>query len=1341
VISTLTLKVQAKGIDAADKSVKSLAQNVGALQQAIEALAKSGPAIQSVAKDLKVAASAAAKMSGAASGIMALTQAMQGFAAAASAAGAASGQMAIKDYAAALKSLQGAGGRPSPVPDPPDPKPVHNIRTALEGMSPAFAAVSGGFAQIGQGIQSAQAFMQPLTGAVQSGIAAFQQFKAVIDEATGALLKMGQEGAQISQLNTAFEAIGGSAKKMEELRGMTGGIVDDVALQKAFNMATLFDIPRDKIPAMLKAAQGASIAMGISAEKAVNDVMVAIARKSKPIADNIGVQMGNLKDVYQKFADSAGKSVNKLTEEEKNLAFINTFLEKSTRQMELAGAAQSNVFSQMSAKATNASNEFKVFVSELLAGSGALDFVSSGMTTMKAAFETAPKGVLQGAMKTLFATGMELGKMLVPVFSAAVPVITLALDLFNIFAPVITSTLGVAGKLTQGLVLAVRVGMIPFVRMLEIVIDAVQGLADTVGISTPTLDAMSDGIKQMLANNKAMIDAAGVEVAIEPKPVIAKTDAEKFAEVASADLQEKLKGMERDAQVVLALTVKPEVKEDATGMGNAVEMGGEFYAKFAKRKADAEKELQVAQATGIGDPDKLKAKIAEYDLIMTDIMGKREAELRAQAAQSVQNSLGKGLNEGLVMAAQYNSAAAAELFSGMGADISGASEMGLIKAAQELKASAQGGMVAQGMRGVATALVGNFVDGLGGGMGGAAQAELQNAMGMVMQGLSGDGVSGSDLIKFGSVAKAEAAGGLKLFTKEMRAVAGEVPLFNSHISEMDKHLQTTFAGEHAKRYEDFLSGAYEQVQKFGLIKQDAPFQLMTTNDINALLDYQNTVTALTDTGEEVTGEQALMINAMRAAGDSASGAVSGLQEYEKQLIGVGNALGVMRQAAIAAGQDDSGFVAMLERQAAQLKVVAGAIKAAEKEKDKQDKGKGGGKKGDGGRQALLDRAAMVGLSEIEAMRRKAEQQLAKDMKTAGASAELKAAAQKIYHDAMVKPALMELESMGGAFALVGEGLAAGFKGSLKAVFGNEEVSAMVREARTNLMRAGLEMEVIDLGDGRSRKRTDREVGVVMELKALEEEWAAKKALLAEGSEAYLMVYSDYLLKKKALEDEGKTDPEAALEALKSFEGVFGQVQSTYDSLLTAGSNGEQAVAALTGTVLMLGEDMSGLTSQFKDLDKAVTEGKLTGGQADVMKANAVVGAAGRAAAGVIKNERARAAVQGAVEVALAASSFAIGDIAGGIAHTAAAGLFFAAAGRGSGASAATRSITPRRSAAGSDRQSTAGDRRQAQTQVNIYINPLSGRAMVDEVNRAAQRQAGVAFNSRVMQGAARRPEL
>lgn len=1256
-ISQLTLKVQARGVAAASKEVQSLATGVGALQQAIDALAKSGPAIKTVAADLKLAASAANKIGSSAAGIMALTQAMQSFTSVASQAAAATGQIAIKDYTAALRNMQAANAAANQAPaQAPSPAPISNIRTALEGMSPAFAAVSQGFSTIGAGIKSAEAFMQPLTGAVQAGIGAFQQLKAAIDGATSALLQMGQEGAQVSQMGVAFEAIGGSAKRMQELRDLTGGIVDDMALQKSFNMATLFDIPKDAVPKLLKAAQGASIAMGITAEKAVNDVMVAVARKSKPIADNIGVQMGNLKEVYQKFATSAGKDVKQLTEEEKQLAFTNVFLEKATRQMSLASAAQGNVFAQLTAQTTNMENEMKVLVSEMLAGSGALDFVTSGMKQMREAMDGSTKGVLMGAMKTLFMTGMELGKMLVPVFTAAIPVITTALDLFNIFAPIITGTLQVVGKLTQGLILAVRVALVPFVKALDLVVWTIQELADTVGITTPSLDGMREGIDQFMSNTGAMLEAGfDPKMEVKPEPVITKTDAEKFVETASEKMQEQLRNLDRTAAVTLQFTTGGQQEGDSTGLANALAIPPEHLAA-----------------------------------------------MREMAAEQIRRELGGGIMSGFIGAAGDSAAQSAAIFGALGADISGASEASLKAAGKAMIDSTRAGMMAAGK-------------------GGEGPITLD------------------DVFKFGDVAKIEAAGGIKLFTKELGSGRMAATNFNSGISDMHKALTEAFNEQEKSKLDDHFKGMFDSVKKFGLIKQDAPFQLMSQNDIAALLEYQESVRALSDDGEILTGSQALMTNAIRAAGGQASGAVTSLEEYRKMLEGAGTALVMFRSAAEMAGLSTDDFNAKLRQQADQLKVIDAAIKGAKEEEKKQKKG--GGKKNDG-KQSLRERAEMVGLGDFEKARLQAERTLAKDMKTAGADASLKEAARTIYADAVGKPALDELarigNALGGATTRIGGMLAS----SAKALFDNPEVSDMVRAAKENLARAGLGMQTVDLGNGQSRRLTEREVAVNMELIALEKEWAAKRAILQEGSNAYLLVQSDYLLKKKALDDELKTQQEeSAFAMLAGFEGVFSRVQGTFESLRDQGTVGEQAVAMLSGTVLSLGQDMAGMAEQFKGIDEAVKKGSLTSGQAEVQKANAVVGAAGRAAAGVIKNERARAAVQGAVEVALAASSYAIGDIASGIAHTAAAGLFFAAAGRGSGGAAAARNITPRRSAAGSDRSSTAGDRRQAQTQVNIFIDPLNGRGIVDTVNRDAGRQAGLAFNSRVMQGAARRTDL
>jgi hypothetical protein len=854
---------------------------------------------------------------------------------------------------------------------------------------------------------------------------------------------------------------------------------------------------------------------------------------------------------------------------------------------------------------------------------------------------------------------------------------------------------------------------------------------------------MSAGIDQFVNNTSAMFDAASgaAEIHVKPEAVIEKTAAEKFAASASTQLQAQLKAMERDAQVVLALTVKPEVAEDQTGMGNAVALLGEGgmqnVLRFREQALQKKMQAEMFGSMGAESAKEAAAEMAKWDQVLSEQIAFHSQRLKGDAATSLQQQLGAGLNEGLILAATQSSAAAAELLGGMGADISGATEQQMIAASAALYSSAREGKIAAGLKGAAA----GFVQGIKGGFGANAVSELRDALGTLSSGLTGSGISGGDLIKFGSVVKGEAAGGLKLFTGELRAVSGEVPKFNSGISDMNKAFQEAFGKEQEQDRAEYFGGMFDDIKKFGLVKQETFAQKLSMNDIDTFLQYQNSLRTLSDTGEILTGEQALMANAIRANGNTASGAVSGLEEYRRTLVEVGDALGYHKSQAAMAGKATDEYIAKQEEHAAQLKVVGAALKAAEAKAKEEKKGKGSGKKDDG-KQALRERAELVGLGDFEKARLAAERTLAKDMKTAGADPALKAAAQKIYADAVGKPALDELARIGGAMAGMTTQIGGMIAASGKALFDNPEVADMIKASRANLLKAGLSMQTVDLGGGRSRKRTEQEVNAQIELIALEREWEAKKEILQEGSEAYLVVMSDYLLKKKDLEDQLKTQQEESiLSALAGFEGVFGAVQGTFDSLMESGTVGEQAVASLSGTVLMLGQDMAGMADQFKGIDEAMAKGSITSGQAEVQKANAIVGAAGRAAAGVIKNERARAAVQGAVEVALAASSFAIGDIAGGIAHSAAAALFFTASGRGSGGTAAARNITPRRSAAGSDRGSSAGDRRQATTQVNIYMNPITGRAIVDSVNRDSARQAGLAFNGRVMQGAARRPEL
>lgn len=168
-------------------------------------------------------------------------------------------------------------------------------------------------------------------------------------QATG----LAREGADVQQIATAFEALGGTAEELQKLREQTGGLVSDQALQRAMNLGKLFKLPAQEIPALLKIAQGASVALGTSVEKNIEDVFVAMARQSKLIADNLGTQMGSLDDINKSYAERNKLNAKNLTDEQKAAAFIQTFIEKSNSQAMLAEKAANNQFALLDAQIKN----------------------------------------------------------------------------------------------------------------------------------------------------------------------------------------------------------------------------------------------------------------------------------------------------------------------------------------------------------------------------------------------------------------------------------------------------------------------------------------------------------------------------------------------------------------------------------------------------------------------------------------------------------------------------------------------------------------------------------------------------------------------------------------------------------------------------------------------------------------------------------------------------------------------------------------------------------------------------------------------------------------------------
>lgn len=176
---------------------------------------------------------------------------------------------------------------------------------------------------------------------------------------------LAREGSNVQQIATAFEALGGTAAELDELRRLSGDLVPDSTLQRAANLGKLFKLPAQQIPALLKIAQGASVALGTSVEKNLEDVFVAMARQSKLIADNLGTQMGAVEDINAAYAKRNKLDAKKLTDEQKMNAFVEAFVEKSTRQAELAEKAAQNQFALFDAKIQNLRNKAALVLNQI----------------------------------------------------------------------------------------------------------------------------------------------------------------------------------------------------------------------------------------------------------------------------------------------------------------------------------------------------------------------------------------------------------------------------------------------------------------------------------------------------------------------------------------------------------------------------------------------------------------------------------------------------------------------------------------------------------------------------------------------------------------------------------------------------------------------------------------------------------------------------------------------------------------------------------------------------------------------------------------------------------------
>jgi len=182
-------------------------------------------------------------------------------------------------------------------------------------------------------------------------------------------------------------------KMLQAMKKATAGTISEMELMQRFNEASLLGLPLDRFDEMLNIARGAAQSTGQSMDFMLNSIVVALGRGSKLMLDNLGIMI-DVKQANEEYASVLGTTADKLTEQEKKQAFVNTALEIGNENLKRSGgvvASNIDSFGRFNASIENLSESFgKTLIPSI---TSSLDFLSDLADNVGTFFITVDKGI------------------------------------------------------------------------------------------------------------------------------------------------------------------------------------------------------------------------------------------------------------------------------------------------------------------------------------------------------------------------------------------------------------------------------------------------------------------------------------------------------------------------------------------------------------------------------------------------------------------------------------------------------------------------------------------------------------------------------------------------------------------------------------------------------------------------------------------------------------------------------------------------------------------------------------------------------------------------------------
>jgi len=168
--------------------------------------------------------------------------------------------------------------------------------------------------------------------ATRISIARLRNASLIASFAVGATViaidRLADAAQRVTDLRNSFDTLGdrinATAEFLPLLQEATDGVVTNLELMKQANNAIILGLPLTErsMARLTEQATKLGRAVGLTASKSVESLIVGIGRQSRMMLDNLGIVIDS-EAAYRRYAESVGLSTDELTDADRKLAFFN----------------------------------------------------------------------------------------------------------------------------------------------------------------------------------------------------------------------------------------------------------------------------------------------------------------------------------------------------------------------------------------------------------------------------------------------------------------------------------------------------------------------------------------------------------------------------------------------------------------------------------------------------------------------------------------------------------------------------------------------------------------------------------------------------------------------------------------------------------------------------------------------------------------------------------------------------------------------------------------------------------------------------------------------------------